>query len=462
MDNSSEGEHLYCLFISFLNIINPVTTEIVFASFVSIVLLVLSGYASGAEVAFFSLTKKDLIKLKKEKNSSSKRIISLLEKPRYLLATILIANNLINISIIVTSYFVISNLFNFIGHPVLSFVFEVLIVTFLIVLFGEIIPKVFATRHNVKLARTTSYGLTYLEKFFRPFSFMLVKSTNFIEKRLHGKAVQQISIDEIDDAIDMTVASKSSKREVNILKGIIRFGNITVKQAMLSRVDMVAVDTIAEFKTVLDIISQSGFSRIPIYENDLDHITGIIYAKDLLEHLEQPGFEWQKLARQPLFVPENKKLNDLLEDFQSKRVHLAIVVDEYGGTSGIITLEDILEEIIGEIKDEYDDLIEIDYIKEDDKNYVFEAKTLINDVCKVMGIPSETFDKVRGDADSLGGIILEIAKKIPHIKEEVRYENFLFTVLSVDKKRIKKVKITLLSLAELKEVKIDQDTSDIH
>ncbi len=432
--------------------VNSISTETLLMVLGIIVLLLLSGYASGAEVAFFSLSPSQIKELKSGRKKSSKRVVQLLSQPRYLLSTILIANNFINISIVISSYLVISEMFNFKDYPIVGFLFEVVFVTFIIVLFGEIIPKVFATKYNLKMARATSSSLLVLKDIFYPFSFILVKSTSVIERKLHKHTFQQVSMDEIDDAIEMTVDGDSSDQDVGILKGIVRFGNTTAKQVMRARVDIVAVDIEKSFKELLDIISESGYSRIPVYENDLDKVKGIVYAKDLLEHLGQKSdFEWTTLIREPFFVPENKKLDDLLKDFQTKRVHMAVVVDEYGGTSGIVTLEDILEEVIGEIKDEYDDLVEIDFTKVDESNYVFEAKTLLNDICKVMDLKAEVFDEIKGDADSLGGLILEVAKKIPKIREEVRHENFLFTILSVDKKRIRKVKITLLSDEEVEK-----------
>lgn len=407
-------------------------------------LILLSGFASGSEVAFFSISAAEQKEMRDKKKHGL--VLRLLQKPRYLLATILIANNVVNIAMVLVSYIFIHAIFDFSATPVTGFAVEVLLVTFLIVLFGEIIPKVFATQNKIEVASLIAFPLFVLSKVFYPLSLFLVKSTSLIERKLK-KSGNNLSVEEINDAIDLTATEDTSDQEINILKGIVNFGSINVKQAMKARVDVVAIDYAADFSEVVDLIKESGFSRIPVYERDLDHVKGVLYAKDLLAFLhKKQDFPWQTLLKPTFFIPETKKLNDLLKDFQSKRNHMAVVVDEYGGTSGIITLEDVMEEIIGEIKDEFDDVLEIDYRQLDDYNYIFEAKTMINDLCRAMDIPTNTFDEVKGESDSLGGLILEIAQKIPGHNEEIDYEIYRFKIMSADKKRIKRVKVTKLQI----------------
>lgn len=445
MESSSEGEqallNTHPLFVIFFRLFS--FDSITALSFL-LILILISGLVSGAEVALFSIGKSDL---DNEKDTTAlQRVKLLLAKPRYLLATILITNNLVNIAIVILSYYLISFLFDFSNAPVLGFFVEVVAATFIILVFGEIIPKLIAVRDSIKIAKRLSYLITLLSKLLYPFSYVLVGISKLVEKRLATPGNKAISIEEIDHAIEIAVDPKASSREKNILKGILRFGNITVKQVMKGRLDIIAIGKNTSFKEVLSIIRKSGYSRIPVFNEDIDHVVGIIYAKDVLKFLkEEDDFDWSNLIRPPFFVPEAKKLEGLLKDFQTKRTHLAIVVDEFGGTSGIITLEDVLEEIVGEIKDEFDDQVEIDYKKLDANNYVFEGKTLINDVCKVLNIKVDSFNGVKGDADSLGGLILEIAQKIPDTKEQIKYKNYIFTILEVNDKRILKVKITILS-----------------
>lgn len=435
-------------FISFIPLsaitVHPLTSGGIVGILVILALIVGSAAMSGSEVAYFSLAPKDKAGLIDSTRDNDRRVLRLLKKPQTLLATILIANNLFNVGIIITSYYILHSTFDF-SDEVVGFLFEVVIVTFFIVLFGEVIPKIFANQNNVKYARSLSAMLLFFRKLFGPVSFVLIRSTNFIEDRLKLRNFDAITQEELNHAIDIASSDSTSKEEVDILKGIVKFGNITVKQIMCSRVDIVAIEMNSGFKDVFERVLESGYSRIPAYEEDIDHIKGILYAKDLLKYIDQEDdFNWHDLLRPPFFVPENKRIEDLMKEFQTRRIHQAIVVDEYGGTSGIITLEDIMEEIIGDIKDEFDELKEIEYQKIDDHNYVFEGKTLINDVCKIMVLPTQEFEEAKGEADTLAGLLLEITQKMPVEGEVIVFRNYKFTVVAIGKKRIKQVKITII------------------
>ncbi len=433
-----------------------------------ILLLAASALISSSEVAFFSLTPNDFKDLEEENSASSNRIIQLKDKPRRLLATILISNNFINVAIALVLDFIfrqfiteamtdawaesICSLMTFLDAAWVSsaihFAITVGAVTFLLVLFGEVMPKVYAKVNNVYLAKLMSGTLLILMRIFNPFSSLLVNGTSIIENRLASRSQNgnQASREDIDKAIDLTVKDqKHAKEDSDILKGIVKFGDVAVKQIMRSRVDVMAVDFKASYKELIKLIKESGYSRIPVYDEDFDHVTGILYVKDLLGHLQEgEDFEWQELIRTNVFyVPEAKKIDDLLREFQQQRLHLAIVVDEYGGSAGIVTLEDIMEEIIGDIRDEFDDEVEVDYRKIDDYNYIFEGKTLINDVCRVIGMDTTTFDAVRGDSDSLAGLVLELKGQIPKKGIEVDWEDFGFKVVAVNKRRIEEIRITL-------------------
>jgi len=332
---------------------------------------------------------------------------------------------------------------------VIGFLITVVGVTFLLVLFGEVAPKIYAKLNNIFLARLMSRPLFFLMRVFRPFSRLLVSFSQGIERRLearHPGGGVQASRADFDEAIELTVShEQDAAQEVDILKSIVKFGDVSVKQIMRSRVDVVAVDFRIGFHELLQIVRESGYSRIPVYDDDFDNVTGILYVKDLIGHLnDEEGFEWQELIRtNVLYVPEAKKISDLLKDFQREHLHMAIVVDEYGGSAGIVTLEDIMEEVIGEIKDEFDDESELIFRRIDEYNYVFEGKTLLNDACRVMGLDTSTFDEVKGDSDSLAGLILELYGSIPPKDTEIKYNHFTFRVVSVSKRRIEQVKITL-------------------
>lgn len=448
MESNPEGEHYQELITSLFSTLhfNPITEEIIFALLAMVLLLLGSALVSGSEVAFFSLGQSKLSELN-DGDKKVKRLLLLLERPRLLLATILIANNLFNIAIIILSAFVL-NLWLGFGDPsseispVVEFAIGVLLVTFLLVLFGEVIPKVYANYHNVNFALSMSGPLLFMRNAFRPLSMVLVNSTKVLEKRLTQNQNMQVTREEVDHAIELATDEDTTPEEKEILKGIVKFGDITVKQIMHPRMDIVAIEVEEPFSEVFKIVLESGFSRIPVYRDNLDQIEGILYAKDLLKYLDEPDeFDWQKLIRKVFYVPETKKIEHLLKEFQQKHIHLAIAVDEYGGTSGIVTLEDIMEEIIGEIKDEYDIQEELEYEKINDREYLFEGKTLINDLCKVMNIKSDYFDEAKGDADSLAGMLLELFQKMPEQGETLDYNNFSFEVLSVTKKRIEQVKV---------------------
>lgn len=418
-------------------------TTLILSGFIAVgLLLVCSAFISGAEVAFFSLKPDEIEKLKTQSTRSSNTAIELLQKPKKLLATILIANNMINIAIVIISAILISKLFNFGNKAWLEFLVQVVAVTFIILLLGEVTPKVYATRNGLKMATIMAIPLLILEKLFSPLSLALINSTNFIEKRFKSKG-HDISVDAISHAIEITNENSTTEHEKKILKGIVRFGSIEVKQIMKPRLNVVAFDVETSFSDLLYRIIEAGFSRVPIYRESFDNIEGILFIKDLLPYIdEKDDFKWQKLIRPPFFVPENKKIDDLLREFQSKKIHMAIVVDEYGGTSGIVTLEDIIEEIVGEINDEFDD-DEIQYSKLDENNYVFDGKILLNDMYRILNIDGEVFNKARGEADTLAGFILETQGKIPAKNEVFTFENFTFKIEAADKRKIKTVKVTI-------------------
>ena len=405
-----------------------------------LVLLFSSALVSGSEVAFFSLRKDQL-----EDSSPGPamlRIQRLLQKPKQLLATILILNNLINVAIVTLSTFLTWNLTGSETAEGWAAVILVFSTTFAIVFFGEVVPKVFATQYNLIFAQRMSQMLWLANRFFRPLSWVLMTLSQVIENRVERKGYE-ISVNELHQAVELTADGEASEEEKDILKGIVNFGTITVKQIMRSRMDLVPFDVEMDFHELMDLVNKHGYSRIPVYSETVDHLEGILYIKDLLPYIdEKEDFAWQELLRPTFFVPENKKIDTLLRDFQEKRVHMAIVVDEYGGTSGLVTLEDIIEEIVGEINDEFDDE-DIAYNKLDDNTYVFEGKTSLNDFTKIVGVDPTLFDTVKGDSESLGGLILELNTKLPRNGDKVTYGDFVFTVVAVDPKRIKRVRVLI-------------------
>ena len=411
-------------------------------------LLFLSFVLSGSEVAFFSLTYKDVNLLKSKQQPGYKRIVDLLEEPKTLLASLLIANSFINISIIIISNLLIDNMMDFekFNGVWLEFVIKVIVVSFLLVLFGEVMPKVLATQNNIRFAKDFGGIVRTVSYLFSGVSRWLVKYSDIIEKKMAHRT-SAYSLEELDHAIDLTTQNTASENEKNILKGIVKFGNITVKQIMKTRVDVHGVDEETSFGELIAMVKDLQYSRLPVYKEDLDNVAGMIHTKDLLKYLDQADdYDWKPLMRQPYFVHEQKFIEDLLKEFQAKRIHFAVVVDEFGGTSGIVTLEDILEEVIGEIKDEFDEE-ESNYKKVDEYNYIFEGRTMINDVCKIMDLPTETFDEVKGESDSLAGLVLELAGEIPKVTQVLTSGDFEFTVLEVVKNRIERIRVTIVPQA---------------
>jgi len=417
-----------------------ITTPVIIELAVLVLLLVCSAFISGSEVAFFSLGPANIDELTNNRSRNSSTALKLLGKPEELLSIILIVNNFVNVAIVLLSAYISKQLFDFSGNPVLGFLLEVVAITFILLLFGEILPKVYATKANVQFTLLMAIPLNICAKVFRPLSVFLIRTTSLV-KRKAGQKDHGISKGELSEAISL--ASGENKDDEKILKGIVKFGNIEAKEIMRPRIDIMAIDIKTPFRDVIPQIIESGYSRIPVFSGTFDKVQGILYVKDILPHYHKPNtFNWQSLLRPPYFVPETKRINDLLEEFQTKKIHLAIVIDEYGGTSGIITLEDILEEIVGEIPDEHDS-DDISFEKIEDNIYIFEGKTLLNDFFKVMEIDSDPFEDVRGDSDTLAGLILELTGEIPGQGFSIDYKQFRFRILSADKRRIKKLRVEI-------------------
>ncbi len=417
-----------------------------------ILLICLSALISGSEVAFFSLSSKDIAQVKERGAPSDEKLLSLIQRPKLLLATILIGNNFVNVAFVTLSTFMMweyTGTKSTEGSLVAALTF---VITLLIVFFGEVLPKVYATANNVQLARFTSPLLKVSETLFKPISFFLMSFSNIIEKRFQRKGYD-ISVEELHHALEITTKNEdTTEEEKDILKGIVNFGTLTVKQIMKSRIDITAFDEEMDFHDLMDKINKSGFSRIPVYRETIDNIKGVLYIKDLLSYVEQDEtFVWQQFLRPGFFVPETKKIDSLLKDFQEKRVHIAIVVDEYGGTSGLITLEDIIEEIVGEINDEFDEE-DIIYSQIDERTYLFEGKTTLNDFCKVVEENPVIFEKIKGESESLGGLLLEINGKLPSAGERLYYDKYVFTVVAVDQRRIKKVRVFIQEESQTNEI----------
>lgn len=431
-------------FGALLNILNPFSFQIGVALGVMVFLLLLSGLMSGSEVAYFSLSASDKDKLKKSGSTSGERVLKLLDTPKKLLATILIANNFVNVAIVAVSTFITNEWVSDSISPTMAFLIQAVIVTFIILLFGEVIPKVYATKYNVGLAKVMSSSMLVLKAIASPLSYLLVSSSNLIDRRIK-KRTDSISVDHLEHALTITKDVGDSEDEKRILEGIVKFGNTDAKQIMTPRVDVVAFDISISYAELRANILESKYSRLPIYDDTFDEIKGIIYVKDLLRHLDDEGFVWQDLLRPAKFIPENKKLDDLLSEFQESKNHMAVVVDEYGGASGIVTLEDVLEEVVGDITDEFDDE-DIIYSKLDELNYVFEGKTPLMDMYRIIGINGDRFEDEKGEADTIAGFCIEQAGKILLKNEKVVFEEILFTVEAADKRRIKQIKVTLPEL----------------
>ena len=421
----------------------PLTTGTFIGVVVVFILLFFSAMISGSEVAFFSMGPQHINAMKEHPSRKEQLVLNHLKKPDRLLANILITNNFINVGIVIIASFVTGTLFNFTVSPAIGFLIRVIIITFLLLLFGEIIPKVYANRFAPKFARRMAIPLVVLDRIFQPLIYILIKSTSLVNRRL-AKKRQNISMDDLSEALDLTTGVV--KDEKDMLEGIVRFSNLEVSEIMKPRTDLVTVDIKTGLKTLIKVIIDSGFSRIPVFEETSDHLKGILYVKDLLPHInQQDQFNWQKLIREPFFVPETKKINDLLKEFQEKKIHLAIVVDEYGGTEGIVTMEDILEEVVGEIIDESDEE-EVFYRRIDARTTIFKGKTLLNDFYKVTELDDELFDDVKGDAETVAGLILELKGGFPRINDIIQCKNIEFTILGMDKRRIKEVKVYLTEL----------------
>ena len=427
------------------------------AGFIVILLfLVLSALFSSSENAFFSLSPTHLVELNEENSPSSKVVLDLINEPdrktgtRRLLATILLMNNLVNVFIVIFSSWLFSRFFSFdaldlgplfLSSNAVNFLLQVVLITFLLVLLGEIIPKIYATQNNLKIVKLMAKPLKWCGIIFKPLVWILAGSSSIFDKYLKNR-MHNISMEEISQAIDLADGNKEIE-EKHILKGLINFGNTNVKQIMKPRTDVNCIDITTDAQELLKTIIGWNFSRIPIYEETFDQVKGILYIKDLLPHIhKKTNFNWQNLIKPAIYVPEHKKIDDLLQMFQDKRVHMAIVVDEYGGTSGIVTMEDILEEVFGEIKDEFDEE-DLSYSKLDDLTFIFEGRTALHDICKILELPQDHFDKVKGDADTLGGLLMEIAEEIPAKGEEINLDDLSFVIESADNRRVKRVKLIL-------------------
>jgi gliding motility-associated protein GldE len=404
-------------------------------------LLVASALISSSETAFFSLQPADIDDLEQRDDTKSKLVLKLREKPKTLLATILIGNNFVNVTITLLSTYIMAILFDMKSYPVAAFLLEVVIVTSLILIVGEITPKIFANNRPVAVARFMARPLRFLNGLFKPLSKLLVNSTSFIDKHLETKK-GEISMEDLSTAVEIATEESTPLEEKQMLMGIASFSEKEVSGVMIPRVDIIGVEKGMEFPEMLAVVIKSGFSRIPVYNGTMDKVDGILYVKDLLPYLDAESYEWQKLIRPAFFVPENRKINDLFQDFREKKIHIAIVVDEYGGTSGLITMEDVIEEIVGEINDEFDEAnVEEHYKKLDDGSYLFKAQTSIVDFCKVFGVDENYFEPMQGEADTLAGLILEIEGRIPEIGFKFSFEKFHMEITDADPKRIKEVKV---------------------
>jgi len=415
------------------------TVGVIIAFCLALFLLLCSGFVSASEIAFFSLTPSDINEVEEEKHSSDKSILALREDSERLLANILISNNLVNIAIITLLDFVFMKVLDFGGSDVLQFILMTVVLTFLLLLFGEVIPKIYSSQHTLAFCRFAAPTLCNISKVLRPLSNLLIRSKVVTRRFVHSD-IQSLTVDDLEKAMELT-DQKDIAQESSMLEGIIRFGGEMAKEIMTSRVDIVALNINTPFPDVLKCIVENNYSRIPVYQGTQDNIKGVLYIKDLLPHLGKPtSFRWQSLIRPPYFVPETKMIDDLLRDFQSNKVHMAIVVDEFGGTSGLVTMEDIIEEIVGEINDEYDDE-EKPYQRLNQNTYIFEAKILLADFMKLLDLDDDYFEEVEGEADTLAGLLLEIKGEFPQLHEKITYKGFSFEIMEMDERRIVKVKV---------------------
>jgi putative hemolysin len=427
-----------CIFL-----IMAIDVSVVFSFALLFLLLLCSALISGAEVALFSLKRNDVEEGLEQKSKRIEIIAKLLESPKKLLATILVANNFINIAIVILFAFLGDLIFESITNPQIKFLVEVVVVTFLILLFGEILPKIYASRNNLKFATFMAYPLKVLDVILSPISLPMRSVTIGIHNKL-GKQKSNLSVDQLSQALELTSQEDTTTEEHKILKGIVSFGNTDTKQVMRPRIDIFALKIEQKYLEIMPEIIENGYSRIPVYRDNMDTIEGILYVKDLLPYIDRKQFDWTTLLREPFFVPENKKLDDLMAEFQEKKVHLAVVVDEYGGTSGLISLEDIIEEIVGDISDEFDDE-DLMFSKLDDNNYVFDGKTALKDFYKIIKLEDDTvFEENKGEAETVAGFVLEISGSFPKLNSKINFENYVFTIEAMDIKRIKLVKFTIL------------------
>ena len=404
------------------------------------ILLFLSAIVSGAEVALFSLSQKNIDDTLHENSSKGKIISKLLDRPKKLLATLLVANNFLNIGVVILFSFIGQNIFSTVSSPPLKFILEVSVVTFLILLFGEVLPKVYASRNNIKFAKWVAYPISFLDKVLSPISLPMRSLTLYLQNKL-GKQKNNFSINQLSQALELT-DSDGSTDEQKILEGIVSFGNTDTKQVMSPRIDIFALEISESFEAICIKIIEKGFSRIPVYKDNIDQIEGVLFVKDLLPHIDKKEFDWTSLIREAFFVPENKKLDNLLKDFQSLKSHLAIVVDEYGGTSGLVSLEDVIEEIVGDISDEFDDE-NLNFSQIDEKNFLFEGKINLKDFYRIVEVDEDVFEIQKGEAETLAGFILEILGNFPKKDQKITFENCVFTIEAVDNKRVKQIKVTL-------------------
>lgn len=440
MEDPEPALRLLELIPSLSLVLLPIGPDVLSGMVVLLLLLILSSLISGSETAFFSLEPKGVDALKKEESGKAQLVPDLLERPKRLLATILIANIFFNVAIVILSTFISLRIFDFNAHPYMGFIIQVIVVTALILLFGEIMPKIYASQQQKNYAIRMAPLLRSLVSLFYPLSSLLINATNLIDRR-YAKKGHNLSMSEISEAIEITSEGDTAEEDKKILKGIVKFGDIAVREIMKSRIDVTAVDTSLGFDALIDTILQSGYSRIPAYQESFDQIEGILYIKDLLPYLGKvQNVQWQDLLRPAFFIPENKRISELLREFQEKKIHMAIVVDEYGGTSGIVTLEDIIEEIVGEISDEFDvDSDEILHEKVGEHQWIFEGKASLNDFCKIMNLDDRVFEHVKGESDTLAGLILEAEGNIPEKNTEIRIAPFTFRVEDADSRRINRI-----------------------
>ncbi len=424
-----------------LTFLASIDTNLLLGSLGIVFLLFCSAMVSAAEVALFSLTPNDLTTLSEVDAAKANLISELLQRPKKLLATILVANNFSHIGVVIIFSFVGNSIFDGIASPLLKFIVEVLLVTFLILLFGEVLPKIYASRNNIQFSKFVANPMAVLDKLLSPISLPMRSVSVFLHEKL-GKQKTNISVDQLSQALEMTSTEDTSSEEQKILEGIVSFGNTDTKQVMSPRIDIFALEIEETFSEIYAKIVDKGYSRIPVYKESIDHIEGILFVKDLIPHINKKEFDWNKLIREPFFVPENKKLDDLLKEFQNKKSHLAIVVDEYGGTSGLVSLEDVIEEIVGDISDEFDDE-NLNFSQIDDKNFLFEGKINLKDFYRILDVDVEAFEGSKGEAETLAGFLLEILGNFPKKGQKLYFSTVRFTIEVVDKKRIKQIKVTL-------------------